>query len=287
VQHKTRIGWTFVIAAKPVTLAECQRFDAGYGADLKGWARTPDCPALAPSWFQAVEYCNWLSKHEGLPENEWCYEPLIDPKAMPALAASTVGLMGSPFGDGALSAACGMYPGRTDPKYTGGMKLAANYLLRAGYRLPTEEEMEYATRAGAITSRYYGETEELLPKYAWYEKNAMRRSWPVGSLKPNDLGLFDMHGNVWCWCQDRYENYGVGNGREAVEVNEGKLLVTSTDSRVLRGGAFGDLAANVRSANRGDSPPPDQFIGYGFRLARALPFKGVTASPLPAQRVEK
>jgi eukaryotic-like serine/threonine-protein kinase len=76
-------------------------------------------------------------------------------------------------------------------------KLAEKYLSHTGYRLPTEAEMEYATRAGAVTSRYFGETEELLPRYAWYVTNSQDRTWPVGSKKPNDLGLFDMHGNVW------------------------------------------------------------------------------------------
>ena len=86
-------------------------------------------------------------------------------------------------------------------------KLRANYLSRTGYRLPTEAEMEYATRMGAVTARYFGETDELLPKYAWYLKNSQNRTWPVGSLKPNDLGLFDVQGNMNSWCQESYEPY--------------------------------------------------------------------------------
>ena len=66
--------------------------------------------------------------------------------------------------------------------------------------------MEYATRAGALTSRYYGETEELLPNYACYQRNSADKTWPVGSLKPNDLGLFDTLGNVYTWCQERYKD---------------------------------------------------------------------------------
>jgi formylglycine-generating enzyme required for sulfatase activity len=154
------------------------------------------------SWFHAAANCNWLSQQEGLPSSEWCYEPLVDPEAMPALAASSVGLLAGPFGS--LAGSYGLLQGRTEPQYKEGMRLARNYLQRRGYRLPTEAEMEYATRAGAATSRYFGETEDLLKKYAWYQENSSHRTWPVGSKKPNDLGLFDTYDNVFCWCQERY-----------------------------------------------------------------------------------
>src|SRR5437660_6147208 len=106
--------------------------------------------------------------------------------------------------------------------------------------------MEYATRAGAVTSRYYGETEELLPKYAWYQKNSQERTWPVGSLKPNDLGLFDVQGNVYTWCQESYKAYP--QGEKASDDKEDEPVIVSTRGRVLRGGSFLDLASNVRSA---------------------------------------
>ena len=79
-QHQRRIGRTFALAAKSVTLAEYQRFDPAYGTETKQWSPTGDCPVLGISWFQAAEYCNWLSKQEGLPESEWCYLPLRGPK---------------------------------------------------------------------------------------------------------------------------------------------------------------------------------------------------------------
>ena len=66
------------------------------------------------------------------------------------------------------------------------IQLKANYLSLDGYRLPTEAEMEFATRAGALTIRYFGETDELLSKYAWYNKNSQEKTWPVGSVKPKD-----------------------------------------------------------------------------------------------------
>jgi len=184
LQHRKRIGRSFAIGAKAVTWAEYRKFAPVYGiGEIEQWALTPDSPVLAPTWYQAVEYCNWLSKQEGLPEREWCYEPYQDPKEIPVLAASSVGLLGSPCGEGPLLAVCGAYPGRTDPEYTDGMRLSPDYLKRSGYRLPTEAEMEYATRAGAITSRYYGESEELLPHYAWYLKNGKKPGVACGDAE--------------------------------------------------------------------------------------------------------
>jgi hypothetical protein len=136
-----------------------------------------------------------LSEQEGLPEGQWCYEPLVDPEAMPALAASSFGHCGSAFGP--LSAGSGIFPGRIDRRFKTGMRLAPNYLPRTCDRLPTEAEMEYVIRAGAETSRFFGETEDLLPKYAWHQDKVKDRTWPVGSLKPNDFGLFDVQGNAF------------------------------------------------------------------------------------------
>jgi formylglycine-generating enzyme required for sulfatase activity len=153
------------------------------------------------------------------------------------------------------------------------MKLRANYLSLTGYRLPTEAEMEYATRAGALTSRYYGETEELLPRYAWYEKNSQKKTWPVGSLRPNDWGFFDVQGNVYTWCQESYKDYKEYLTRkegDVVEDREDDLVIPSTRSRVLRGGSFYNRASFVRSADRFNIAPASRSLGFGFRVARTF-----------------
>src|SRR5207302_1063522 len=135
---------------------------------------------------------------------------------------------------------------------------------------PTEAEMEFATRAEAVTSRYYGETAELLEKYAWYNENGRERSWPVGNKKPNDFGLFDVQGNVFTWCQERRQAYPDSNGNKGYD-DEEDILSINTESRVMRGGGFGDHTSFVRSADRNKNAPTDRFPYVGFRLARTLP----------------
>jgi formylglycine-generating enzyme required for sulfatase activity len=146
--------------------------------------------------------------------------------------------------------------------------LRKSYLSLTGYRLPTEAEWEYGCRAGAVTSRYFGETEELLSKYAWHQKNAQERTWPVGRLKPNDLGLFDMQGNVFTWCQERHKSYPQNQDNEPVEDKEDIYSIDISESRVLRGGSFFGVASNVRSANRNNAGPAARTPSYGFRPAR-------------------
>jgi len=121
----------------------------------------------------------------------------------------------------------------------------------SGYRLPLETEWEYACRAGAMTSRYYGDSEELLGKYARYIENSRGRGLVIGGkLKPNDFGLFDMLGNTLEWCHDPSPESG--------------------DRRILRGGSHLFIHEFVRSACRLSEKPSDEDVNYGFRVAKTF-----------------
>ena len=150
------------------------------------------------------------------------------------------------------------------------LKLPADYLSRKGYRLPTEAEWVYACRAETVTARFYGGgSEDLLAVYAWYNKNAEDRAWPVGQKRPNDFGLFDTHGNTWDWCQESGRPYEVGPEGYA-EDKEDKRDITDKLGRVLRGGSFYDRASVVRSAYRGNLRPSVRDVNVGLRVARTL-----------------
>ena len=148
-----------------------------------------------------------------------------------------------------------------------GMTLPPDYLSRSGYRLPTEAEWEFACRAGADTSRYYGQADELLDQYAWYVNTSDDRTWPVGSLQPNDMGLFDMQGNVQEWCQEQYVDYSRVLGSVTAEREDTETLKNSV-RRILRGGSFGVRSSDVRSAFRSFNRPPNRYDNSGFRVAR-------------------
>jgi formylglycine-generating enzyme required for sulfatase activity len=243
LQHRKQIGRTFAIASKEVTVEQFLRFrkDHHYSKD---YSPSGDCPVNVVTWYDAAAYCNWLSEREGIDRAEWCYLP------------------------------------NKDDEYAEGMRQAPGYLRREGYRLPSEAEWEYACRAGALTSRYFGESEELLGEYAWYTKNSLDR-WmlPVGSLKPNDFGLFDMLGNALEWCQESVDPYPTAAGGKAVEDVEDKRDITDKFSRVLRGGSFVVRPGNVRSADRDWDVPSNRLSFVGFRPARTFPPSPFTALP--------
>lgn len=153
----------------------------------------------------------------------------------------------------------------------GVIKLKLGYLNLSGYRLPTESELEYATRAGAATCRYYGESEELLPKYGWYLKNSQLRTWPGGLLKPNDLGLFDTHGNVQNWCTERFRPELQADERVVYEDRDDEREVVPTVPRIFRGGSFLQAGKDLRSAARGYMEPTTRLSIFGFRVAKTIP----------------
>jgi len=134
------------------------------------------------------------------------------------------------------------------------------------YRLPSESEWEYAARAGSSTKYSFGDSDANLAQYAWYGGNSKDRTHKVGQKKPNDFGLYDMHGNVWEWCEDWYiDNYN-NTPRNQIENNKGKKQY-----RVLRGGSWYDTSNNLRSAYRNGNFPTSRDYSNGFRLARTLP----------------
>jgi formylglycine-generating enzyme required for sulfatase activity len=255
-QHPQRISHSFALATKEVTVEQFLRFqpDHVYTKDFS----PKNGPMGNVSWYIAAAYCNWLSAQEGLGHDQWCYEP--NPSRALALVASTTGFLGSPSRQGPLLAASALIPGRPmSAEYSHGMKLKPNYLSLSGYRLPTEAEWEYACRAEAVTKRYYGAAaDDLLQKYAWYVKNTDgERTRPVGLLKPNDFGLFDLYGNVWERCQ-------------ASEDKEDILNITDDQDGPIRGSAVYFPASNQHSAYRQLFRPALVSDGAGLRVARTF-----------------
>jgi formylglycine-generating enzyme required for sulfatase activity len=240
--HRRRINRDFALATRPVTVSQWQQFlSENRGVKYTANQRDnpdPQCPITNVSWYDAAQYCRWLSEKEGVREDQMCYPPVA------VIQRSK--------------------DGRTP------LKLPADYLRRTGYRLPTEAEWEYACRAQAGTARSYGAGKDLLARYAWYSANSLNRTWPVGQKRPNDFGLFDMHGNLWQWCHEPASTYRIGRRGRAVEDEEDARDVTDAYPRVQRGAAYDYLARYLRSARRNAFRPRQSGATFGFRVARTV-----------------
>ncbi len=134
------------------------------------------------------------------------------------------------------------------------------------FQLPTEAKWEYACRAGSTTRYCFGDDESKLGEYAWYAANSADKTHPVGEKKPNAWGLYDMHGNVWEWCQDWCEHYKESPVDDPTGASTGSR-------RMLRGGSWLYLARQCRSASR-------LYIEPGIRSL----ITGLRASLVPANK---
>lgn len=180
-------------------------------------------PVEQVSWYDALNFCNALSQSEGL-----------------------------------------------TPCYTmNGTKVTCDFEANA-YRLPTEAEWEYAAKAGTKTDFYSGKLtysgnspiDPNLDKIAWYSANSSNATHPVGQKTPNAFGLYDMSGNVWEWCWDRYAEY------PSVETKDYQGPEIGT-YRVYRGGGWRNLAWYCRSTNRDRNYLDDKNNSLGFRVVLA------------------
>ena len=182
-----------------------------------------DLPVEQVSWYDALNFCNRLSQSEGL-----------------------------------------------TPCYTmNGTKVTCDFEAN-GYRLPTEAEWEYAAKAGTKTDFYSGKLtysgnspiDPNLDKIAWYSANSSNATHPVGQKAPNAFGLYDMSGNVWEWCWDRYAEYPSKETKDY----QGPEIGTY---RVYRGGGWRNLAWYCRSTNRDRNYLDDKNNSLGFRVVLA------------------
>ncbi len=129
------------------------------------------------------------------------------------------------------------------------------------YRLPSEAEWEYACKAGSRTRYSFGDNENDLNEYAWYNKNSNKGAHAVGLKKPNKWGLYDMHGNIWEWCED------VWNKDYDLAPRDGSAnKVGDNNIRVLRGGSWADSSRYVRSSNRNGYDFDGCDNDLGFRI---------------------
>ena len=183
-QHTVAITRPFLMKTTEVTQREWRHLMATNPSRVGSCGG--ECPVENVNWWEALAYCNVLSRKEGVQE---CYELRGCDKSRPgeAMQCNEVSFVG---------------------------------LGCAGYRLPTESEWEYAARAGT-TEASYGALDDV----AWYGDNSGGTPHGVGRKAPNALGLYDMLGNVMEWCWDRYGKHGVGDARDPIGPPKGSTQV--------------------------------------------------------------
>jgi formylglycine-generating enzyme required for sulfatase activity len=236
-QVRVRIGRTFAMSAREVTKVQyrtfqqaVKTFDPAHDPLAQYYGPTDDSAQIGVNWYEAVHYCDWLSEQEKIPRDQWCYDP-----------------KGGIYGPG--------------------MKAKEKFWELTGYRLPTQAEWEFACRSGTVTSRYFGSSDQLLVHFARFEANSQNHVWPVGTLEPNDFGLFDMLGNASEMCFDLTREYRKRQG--SVVDDAPTIAVDARDQHVIRGGAYNWGADLMRSGRRVDGADPVSRNSLrGFRPAR-------------------
>ncbi len=223
--HKVTFTYDFYMGKYEVTFSEYDVF-----CNITSRSKPKDegwgrgnRPVINVSWFDAIAYCNWLSDKENLPKAYDDKGNFLDK-------------------DGRAT---------TDPSKV------------MGYRLPTEAEWEYTAKGGNKRQGYKYSGSDTIDEVAWYYSNSDKKTQEVGKKAPNELGLYDMSGNVWEWCSDWYAPY-----TSAAKTDFYNSAAASY--RAARGGSWLYGATYVRVANRGSGSPTGTRNDLGFRIARTV-----------------
>jgi len=232
-QHTVMVTRPFYMQVTEVTQ---YHWESVFGSNPSNFSG-PDHPVEYITWYDAIAFCNEMSDADGLEEVYF------------ADAAMTTPFSGTP------------------PITSGSVYWDKT---KDGYRLPTETEWELACRACTTTAYNSGDTntdcydDENLDPLGWYRYNSDDSTQDVGTLTPNDYGLYDMHGNVWEWCWDIYGSYPSG-------VTMDPMGASSGSNRVIRGGSYSGYAKICRSAQRSYETPDNRAPNRGMRLVRWVP----------------
>ncbi|MCW3059456.1 MAG: Sulphatase-modifying factor protein [Capsulimonas sp.] len=236
--------WTYTFPAHPVTFTYDLIMSATQVTQDEYLKTTGANPTLHPgdlkrpidnvSWYDAVVYCNTLSKRDGL-------DPVYSYKSVTGTAAAGITAL-------------------EDFHYD---------LKKNGYRLMTSAEYEYVVRAGTTTTWFFGgddADQDQAKDYAWCDRNAAGETHPVGLLKPNAYGVHDINGNLWMWCDDWYDE-----GPYPSDAQTDPTGPATGMQKIARGGAFKNDVYHERSAYHWQWRPSDHNYEVGFRIARTAP----------------